>query len=444
MNASWIRYLPRLLRCHVDGRYGLQAIMGNTFWLFLDKVLRIAIGIIVGAWVARYLGPSRYGELAYIIAYVTFFQAMGRLGMDSIVVRDIARDPVAANEILGINFRCRLFAGFILWMAAILFMWLLRTEDQTALLLTAVLASTVFFQSAETVDLWFQSQSQSKRTVLAKSLGYLGGNGLKVIFMLVQAPLVFFASAWLLETVLTSLALYLAYLKYSAHGAWCWQIQRAKLLLQESWHYLLSSLAIIVYMRIDQIMLREMIGEKEVGVFSAALMPSEASYFIASALMISIAPTISRKKKESETAYLNTLKTFFSIMWFMSITIAVAVSLSSSFIVNLFYGLAYQSSITVLAIHIFSVIPVFLGVSSGLWLTNEKRGDLAVKQTLLGAGITILMNLYLIPIYGATGAAMSSVVSYFVSAILANSVFAWPLFKLQISSLFWMPKVHAQ
>ena len=444
MNASWIRYLPLRLQHYLEGRHSLQAIVGNTSWLFLDKALRITLGVVVGAWVARYLGPSRYGELVYVIAFVTMFQAIGKFGMDSIVVRDIARDPASANEILGTTFIIRLMAGFILWGTAPIGMWLLRPGDTTALLLTIIFAGTIIFQSSDTVDLWFQSQSQSKRTVLAKGLAYIGGNSLKVALILMQASLVYFAFAWLLETVLASLALYIAYRKYRTSGPWTWQIMQAKLLMNEVWPYLLSSLSIIVYMRIDQIMLREIIGEKEVGIFSAALLPSEAWYFIATTLIISVAPAISRKKKESESAYLGALKTYFSIMWFVSIMIAIMVSISSPFIIGLLYGSDFQSSASVLAIHVFAVIPVFLGVSSNVWLTNEKRGDLAIKQTLIGAAINIAMNLYLIPTHGAEGAAFSTVISYFFSAIFVNALFARPLFNIQISSLFSIPKAHAK
>lgn len=440
MNAHWVRFLPRVLRLQLEGRHGLQAIVANTGWLFFDKALRITLGIVVGAWLARYLGPSRYGELAYVLAFVAIFQAIGKLGLDSIVVRDIARDPASAGEILGTTLSLRLAAGLFLWCAAIIIIALLQPGDTTALILTVILASTIVFQSTDTVDLWFQSQLQSRRTVFAKSLAYLGGNGLKVVLILLHAPLVFFASAWLLETVIASFALYIAYTKFRAHGEWRWQMQRAKLLMHEAWPYLLSSLGIMIYMRIDQIMLREMIGEKEVGIFSAAIIPSEAWYFIATTLLISVAPSISRRKKESQVAYLDSLKVFFSMMWLVSIIIAIVVSIFSSTIISLLYGDAYQSSAHVLATHIFAIIPVFLGVASNLWLTNEKRGDLAIKQTLLGAAVNITLNLYLIPLHGSVGAAISTVVSQWVSSVLVNAIFAWPLFKIQILSLFSIHK----
>ena len=296
-NPLWLRYTPAPIRRRIEGRTNLHSIIHNTGWLLADKALRLGMGLFVGAWVARYLGPSQFGELSYVMAFVAFFQVISLLGLDGIAIRDIAREKKASPAILGTVLRLRLTTGFICWFAAVAGMAMFRPGDTHTLILTAIIAGSLIFQAADTIDLWFQSQTQSKRTVFSKTVSYIMASGLKVWLILAKAPLILFATVSLVELALSAIALMVAYRQFPAPFRWGWDIIWAKRLLHESWPYMLSSLAIIVYMRIDQIMLREMIGVRELGVFSAALPLSSTWYFIPMMISQSIGPTIAQKKK---------------------------------------------------------------------------------------------------------------------------------------------------
>jgi len=89
MSSAWTKYLPGIIREWLEGRPQLRKAIGNTGWLLFDRILRMLIGVTVGAWVARYLGPALFGELAYIIAFIAFFQVIAGLEADGFIVRDI-------------------------------------------------------------------------------------------------------------------------------------------------------------------------------------------------------------------------------------------------------------------------------------------------------------------------------------------------------------------
>ena len=61
----WLKFLPASIRNLLEGNKGLHAAIHNSGWIIFDKLLRALLGLLVGAWVARYLGPSQFGELAY-------------------------------------------------------------------------------------------------------------------------------------------------------------------------------------------------------------------------------------------------------------------------------------------------------------------------------------------------------------------------------------------
>lgn len=435
------RFLPRPLARRLQQSLHLQKILANTGWLFANKILRLVLGVTVGAWVARYLGPGRYGELAYVLALVALMEAAAKLGLDQLLVRDITKNRSAAPQILGTAFRLRLVTGVFLWLGTVATIAISQRGDTTSLLLAILLAATIPLESTDIIDIWFQSQTQSKRTVLAKSVAHITASLAKIALILMNASLVLLAVAWPIEALLGALALAVAYAKYRAPKRWQWSSTHARSLLHESWPWLVSGISVAIYMRIDQVMLRAIAGEQAVGLYSAAIMPSEAWYFIPSAVLVSAAPTITRKKSESESDYLDALKVLFSTMWAIAIPLAVTITLSAGWIIDLLYGAAYAQSATVLSIHVFAVIPVFLGVASTAWLINERRGHLVLMQTLLGAATNVSLNLFLIPRYGPAGAATATVVSQFLAAIVLNLFLAPRLFALQFASLAHIPKL---
>lgn len=396
----------------------------------------MGLGLLVGAWVARYLGPSLYGELAYLLAFVAFFQAISELGLNGIAIRDMSRDRQASPVILGTVFRLRLITGFFCWLAAISSMALFRPGDLHTLALTAIVSGSLVFQAADTVDLWFQSQTQSRRTVIAKTISYLANSLFKVALILSKAPLIYFAIAGLAEIALSSIALYFSYRRFPAPFVWGWDIKWGKQLLKESWPYMLSGLAIMVYMRIDQIMIREMLGTQELGIFSAALPLSTTWYFIPMMISQSAGPSIAKKKQSDTVGYNRAIDRLFSMMWWVMLPLSAIIALLSGPIVQLLYGKAYAASASVLAVHVFANIPVALGVMQSIWMINERRNTLSLIKTVIGAVTNVGLNLLLIPKYGAVGAAIATVFSYMVAAVLSNIVFAPKIFRRQIVSLF--------
>src|SRR5688500_10078369 len=161
--------------------------------------MRTLLGLVVGAWDARYLGPELYGEFAYVLAFVAFFAVLAPLGLDSVAIRNMARNSGQSAAIIGTVLRLRVIAGFLAWGAAIAGMAILRPGDTEALALTASVAGAVVFQASDTIDLWLQSQTQSRRTVFAKAVSYLAANGIKVGLILTKASLVAFAVVALVE-----------------------------------------------------------------------------------------------------------------------------------------------------------------------------------------------------------------------------------------------------
>jgi O-antigen/teichoic acid export membrane protein len=431
-DPAWVRILPDPIRSYFTGRVNLHAVIQNSGWLLFDKLVRVIVGLLVGAWVARYLGPAQFGELAYVLAYIAMLQTVVVLGLDSIIVREIVLHRERAASLLGTAFALRVGSGIGAWLLAILCMALLNGWANESVSLIALAGGSLVFQAADTIDLWFQSQSQSRRTVIAKLVAHLLSSSMKVALIFMEAPLVAFAAILTLEALIAAAGLMIAYKNFSCGQVWQSISTQARILLTESWPYILSGLSIMVYMRIDQIMIKEILGGDELGLYAVILPISNLWHIFPVAICLSITPFISKKKAEGEEAYYAALTLIFRVMLATSIIVAVVTAMLAQFVVSFLYGDAYSGAAKILRIHAFTNIPVFLGVAQSLWFANEKKSRLMLRNTLLGGFASLFFNYFLLPVMGVSGAAISAVISYFISAVFLNLVDAKFVFLMQL------------
>lgn len=431
LSASRVNWILSLFRKSPDAK----AFSTNFVWLIADKVTRLLVALFVSAWVARYLGPERFGLLAYGLTFVAMFQAISLMGLDNLIVRDVAADDSQAHRYLGTALRLRFCGAATAYMIMATTAVIFHQDDRLTVAIIALAGLSIFVQVSDVIDLWFQSQVQSRRTVLAKAASYFATAAIKVVMITSGAGVVAFAGANALEAGLSAIALYFTYKRFPTKNRWCWDTTTAVSLLRQSWPLLLSGLSIFLYMRISVILLRQLAGSAEVGIYTVGTTLSEMWYFIPMALASSLAPFISRKRMEGGDAYKRFLFKIFGFMWYFALLVAALNILLSSLWVGLLYGPQYQKSASVFAIHALTFVPVCLGVMQSLWLINEGRSKLALYQALSGAVVAVCLNLLLTPLYGAHGAAAATVVSQFAQAFLVNAIIAPDLFRLQVSSL---------
>ena len=417
----------------------LRGIIANTGWLFADRILRMGVGLFVGVWVARYLGVEQFGVFNYASAFVGLFITISTLGLDGIVVRSIIREPEKRSLILGTAFWLKLFGGVVALVLAVSCIVLVRRDDQLTIFLVAILSSVGIFQAFDTIDLWFQSQVQSKYTVIAKNTAFVITALVKVILISTHAPLIAFAWSSLGEIGLGAIGLMITY-KISGYSpwVWSWSLPLAKTLLKECWLLIFAGMSVMLYMKIDQIMLGEMIGNEAVGIYSAAARISEVWYCIAIAITSSVAPSIYAAKAISELLYYRRIEQLAQVLVFVSILIALPISLFSRTIITTLFGNQYAAASPILAIHIWASLFVFLGVAVSTWYIAEGLTHIALYRTMIALVTNVLLNLFLIPAYAGVGAAIATLISYAVGHVFANALNkrTKKIFIIQIKSVF--------
>jgi O-antigen/teichoic acid export membrane protein len=413
----WVRQRGARLSARVRQRPALANIVGNVAWLSADKVVRMGVGLVVGVWLARYLGPGSYGLFNFAGAFVGLFGALATMGLPAIVVRDLVQVPGRARETLGTVFVLHLLGALVACVVIVALISVVRPDDPLAKAAVAIMSLTLLARVGDIARYWFEAQVLSKYVVWVENGVYLVMAAVKVGLILAGAPLLVFIWAALVEVLVAAGVLLAVYVRKTGglrgHAV---RSTRMHQLLRDSWPLAMSTLAIAVYMRIDQIMLGQLVGDSAVGVYAAAVRVSEIWYFVPLAIVSSVFPSIIRARGVSQEFYDRRWQQLYDLMTLLAVGVALPMTFVSGWLIQLLFGAPYAAAGPVLAVHVWGSLFVFLGVASSQWFVIENRQLWSMHRTLAGAVTNVGLNVLLIPAFGVMGAASATVISYGVSA----------------------------
>lgn len=388
----------------------------NAGWLMLGKILSMVVAFMI----ARYLGPSAFGDLSTVEALTAIVAAVSMLGLDSFVIRELIREPEKRDEILGTAFLMRFWASLLLMPITIGTYLLLRAmadipgPSLTGIVLLYAVASV--FKSFNVIDSWFQSQVLSRYVVYVQNSCLVLSSIVKIYLILSGASLVWFAASLVFDGAILAAGLSLVFVRRGLSlAAWHYSKSRARSLLRQSWPLIISAVMVSLYMKIGALMLKSSLGSAAVGVYSAAARLSESWYFIPVAIATSVLPAIIHARKTDPEKYLRRLQNLYDLLVCISLPVAIGITFVADDLIHLIYQDRFAGAGPMLAIHIWSGVFVFLGIASSQYLLSEGYNKISFIRTGIGAVVNIGLNLWLIPLYGGVGASVATAIAYFVS-----------------------------
>jgi O-antigen/teichoic acid export membrane protein len=381
----------------------------NSAWLIGDKLLRLGLSVFVSVWFARHFGPEGFGLWNYAIAYTAFFGAVATLGLNGIVVRELAREGADAGALMGTSLILRLAASLFLGAAATISMGWLRPDDWLPTLLVGLNAAAMVLQSAQVLEFDFHARMLSRPAVIAANVAFVVATLLRIALLASDAPIAYFGFMLVLEAALGAGLLWRAWKAHrSANIEWAWHAQTAGMLLRESWPLIFSGLAVTVYMRVDQVMLAEMVGDHEVGQYAAAMRIAEVWYFIPMAIATAAFPVMMRHRAEGQRPYERFVQSLYDGTAWLGLGVAALTTLLAPWAIEMLYGPAYRTAADILAVQIWAGIAVSMSFVHSRWLLAEGLQRYGLVYTACALALNVGLNLFLIPSMGAVGAAWAT------------------------------------
>ena len=419
-----------------------RKIVANLYWAVLGKVVTLLGSLLVGIFVARYLGAEQYGLMNYVISYVALFQVFALFGMDYIEIRELSKGQFDKQVVLGTAFRLKLLLA---WLTVLLVVGtaLLFESDCFTITLIVMYSFSIVFNSFSVIRNYFTSVVWNEYIVKTEIARTLLGAGIKVVLLGLKAPLWAFLAATMFDTVLLASGYVLAYkTKVGLMSDWRFDWQLGKYLLKQSFPLLLSGAAVMVYNRIDQVMIGNMIDKASVGYFSVATRFVEVALFVPTVMSQTIAPILTRTRERSQEEYERKAQLFMFVRVWGCVLMGGGICLLAYWLVRLTFGTEYMLAVPVLQVMAFKVVGMALSNTAGQMIIIENQQKFAFLRNLLGCIVCVLLNLWLIPQYGIMGSAVVTVITTFFVGCLANGLIPpyWRYLRFQLKTLCigWM------
>lgn len=389
----------------------------NTSWLLGEKILRIFSALFIGIWLARYLGVENFGLYSYAISFVGLFAVIGNLGLDAILVKEIIQNENDKDKIISTALWIKFITAIILVIVIYSILYFLDTNKIT-LSLIIVISLSIVFHSFNIINPYFEAKVLSKYIVYVNSFSIIISSLTKVSLILIGADIIYFAWTLVLDSLILAIGYIYVYF-YNKNFIYFnkFDFLYGIKLIKNSFPLMLSGFFFTVYMKIDQIMIKEILDVKSVGLYAAATTLSESWYFVPAVICTSLFPAIINVTK-NKVLYKERIQKLYDLMVYIGILISIPTIFISYWLVETLYGIEYILAANVLIIHIWAGLFIGLIIASGKWIVNENLYKHALYRNIIGALVNIILNYFLIMEYGIIGAAYATLISYIIAGLI--------------------------
>lgn len=389
----------------------------NASWLIGGKIAQMALSFFVSILTARYLGPGNYGTISYANAYVAFFTSLCTLGINSVIIKDFVEKPQEQGQTIGTALILRAFSSFLSAITIMCIVNVVDHDESTIIMVTALCSISLLFQVFDTFNYWFQSHYESKVTSIATFIAYAATALYRIVLLVLHKDVEWFAFATSVDYIVLGIFLFLSYKKYNGPKL-SFSLEKAKSLIGSSYHYILSGMMVAVYGQTDKLMLKQMLDASSVGYYSLAATLNLMWVFVLQAIIDSMYPKIMRMHEQDKEEFEKKNRQLYAIVIYVSIVVAICFVVFAPFIIKILYGDAYMPAVETLRIITWYTIFSYLGVARNAWIVCENKQKYLKYMYLSAALINIALNYIMIPIWGASGAALASLTTEVCTSIV--------------------------
>ena len=389
----------------------------NAGWIIGGRVVNKVLAFFVGILTARYLGPGNYGLINYAAAYTTFFASVCTLGIDSVIIKNFSDHPDETGTALGTTILLRATSSVLSALMIIGIAMIVDRDEPVTILVVALSTLGLVFQAFDSIKQWFQSRLQSKYAAIATLIAYVAASAYKVILLIQGRSVALFALATAVDHLVVAICLYIAYKKQRG-PSFVWSKQKAKELLSVSGSYIIAGLMVSIYASTDKLMLKQMLDETTVGFYSTAVSISTTWAFVIQAVIDSVYPSVIHAYKTNQALFEKRNRQMYALVIYIAGFVSLIICVLAKPIMTILYGAAYIPAAAPLKVVVWYTAFSYLGVARNAWMVCENKQHY-LKYLYSGAAlINVILNVLLIPSFGATGAAAASLITQISTTVL--------------------------
>ncbi len=403
------------------GEAGFQKYFRNTGWMFLSRMFILLINLFVSIYIARKLGPEQYGTFSFIISFVSI-AGFTLFAIDSLLMKKLHEGKEKINELLGSGLIIKIINSLFTITAATM-AGLLFANTSTTVLMIFIYSTFTIFQSFGVIDFYFKINAQNKPVSILSVIIVVISSAIKMGILYFNLPLIYLLSSYVIDHIIGSIGYLYLYTKYVGNF---FKLQATKNIIKEliikSWPFSLAAFAGVVYVKVDQIFIKVLLGSESVGLYAIAVRFSEVWFILSEVICISLLPAILNAEKTDSKLFLSRSKRLYSLLFYSAIGICIIMYFISPILINTLYGQAYTGSVDILRLYIWSIVGFFMITALNQFLLAKGKFKTILSMSVVGMLLSLILNYILIPIYGIKGAAMANIFAYTLPFIIVLSL----------------------
>ncbi len=404
---------------------GFKKYAKNTGWVLIGKFSTMAISFIATLYIARNLGPTNFGELSYAISFTGLFSFIASFGIDAVLYRELIKYPEQRNQLMGTALFIKLCTG-VLAVIIVTTSALLFSPKDVSFILVCILSTSFIFTAFNIITTEFGAIVQNKSISIASVVITFILNIAKILTMLLGGGVIYLAIILLAESIMYAVAFLVLHVKtFGKISDLSFDKTVAKNLIYDAWPFILSSACAVIYSRIDQVMLKNIIDSTAVGLYDSAVRLTELWYFVPTVIAGSLFPAIVLSRSHSMSMYKKRLVALFGLVFSIGAVLTLLIHILAPQIITTIYGYGFTGAIPILQIYVWTILPTFIIIIANQILLAENARLLLFISALLGMVVNVISNLILIPQYQASGAAISTVLSSFIVLSFLIGVYSY-------------------
>lgn len=392
----------------------------NASWLITCRIIQSILNLVISTLTARFLGPSHFGIINYAASVVAFAAPLMHLGINSVLVQELSMYPEKEAKITGTAMILNVASALVNMLGIIAFVLIINRGERETIIICALYSVNLIFQATEVLRYWYQAKLQSKYTAILSLFAYVVTSIYKVYLLATGKSIYWFAVSYTIDYALISLGLYIVYRK-KFKGKLYFELASAKRLLAKGRYYIVSDLLVAVFAQISKIVLKLLLNEEAVGIYSIALTCSGMTGFVFVAIIDSLRPVIFAQKRIDDHKYNELLRLLYTIIIYISLAQAVFFTIFANLIISSMYGVAFIEAVPVLKILIWMVPFGQFGVIRNIWLLAEEKQQYLWIINFSGAIFSLIATFVSIHYWGVIGSAISAL----VTQIFTNVIMGW-------------------
>ena len=407
----------------MNEKYSLKRVLSNSGWMMGQQIYNMLLQLVIGSISARYLGPSNYGLLNYSSSIIAFFSIICRLGLDGVIINEMTLKPEKRGNYLGSALVMRLLTSLASFFLILAIVRILEPANTALHVITALQGIAVILQTYEVFTYWFQLNLKMKFVSISTMAAQTAVGVWRITLLATRASVYYFALSSSIQYLVCGVIVAFFFWRERSGLKLRYSKPDASELIRNSYHFIISGLAVTFYSQIDRIMIGKTLSAEAVGFYSAAAAIAVMWEFVPNALINSTRPVILSLRKDHYEQYLRRFQELLMVVTFLSVLVSLIVSIFGKLAILILYGEQYLPAVQSLSILVWSTGFAMIGTTRGIWIVAEGYNQYTKYYILIGAGVNLVLNLLFIPIWGITGAAITTLISQITVAFISPLFF---------------------